>query len=111
MRLAPSLVMPQEPAGCRSHAAEGFPLADHHVLVEGGWPAHGLASVVDDEVQPIPGFDHLPAERLHAGRVAKVKPENLEAVFPVAEVGLGSIPIGGLPGKPGGDDEVRAGPQ
>ena len=63
-------------------------LALEHVPVELGRPAHGLAGVVDDEVEPVACRDEVPAERLDARRVAQVEAEDLEPVAPLLEVGL-----------------------
>jgi hypothetical protein len=56
--------------------------------VEAGRPAHRLARVVDDEVEPVAGGEQVVAERLDARRVAQVEPEDLEPVAPLVEVGL-----------------------
>ena len=45
---------------------------------------------------------------LHTGGVAQIKPEDLEAVSPVGEVGLGGVASGGVPGESGRHDQVRA---
>jgi hypothetical protein len=50
------------------------------VRVELGRPAHGLAGVVDDEVEPLARREQVAAERLDARRVAQVEPEDLEPV-------------------------------
>ena len=86
-------------------------LARHHVLVELGRPPHGLAGVVDDEVEPVAGAEQLPAERLDARRVAQVEPEDLEAVAPLGEVRLRGVAGRRVAGKARGDDQVRAGAQ
>ena len=81
------------------------------MLVEVRRAAHGLAGVVDDEVEPVAGRQQVPAERLDARRVAQVEPEDLEPVAPVGEVGLGGVARGRVAREAGGDDQLRAGAQ
>src|SRR3989338_4678597 len=71
-------------------------------------PAHRLAGVVDDEVEPGMGREELPAERLDAGRMAQVEPENLETIAPCAEIRPPRIARGRIAREPRGDDELRA---
>ena len=54
--------------------------ARHHVLIEFRWPAHGLAGVVDDEIQAMLRRQQVPAEGFDAGCVAKVQAENFQAM-------------------------------
>ena len=86
-------------------------LLRHHVRVELGRPADGLAGVVDDEVEALARGDQVAAERLHARRVAQVETEDLEPMAPVAEVGFLRVARRGVARKPGRHDEVRAGAQ
>ncbi len=58
------------------------------MTVELGRPAHGLAGVVDDEVEAIAGRVEVLAEGLDARRVPQVEPEDLEPISPDVEVGL-----------------------
>ena len=67
----------------------------HHVRVELRRPPHGLAGVVDDEVEPVARGEQVAAERLDARRVPQIEPEDLEPVAPVAEVGLLRVARGG----------------
>ncbi len=64
----------------------------HHVPVEVRRPAHGLAGVVDDEVEPVARLVQVPAERLDARRVPQVEAVDLEPLAPVVEVGLLRVP-------------------
>ena len=93
------------------HVGQRRRLLRHHVRVEVGRTAHGLAGVVDDEVEPRPRGQQLAAERLDARRVTQVETEHLEAVAPLGEVGLLGVAAGGVAGEARGDDEVRAGAQ
>ena len=79
--------------------------------VEVGRPAHGLAGVVDDEVEPVPRREQVRAERLDARRVAQVEPEDLEPVAPVAEVRLARVPGRGVAREARRDDQLRPCPQ
>ena len=81
------------------------------MLIELRWPPDGLAGVVDDEIQPVPGLQQVMAEGLDAGCVPEIEPEDLEPVAPFGEVGLPGVPSGRVAGKPGGDDEVGARPE
>ena len=63
-------------------------LALDHVAIELRRPPHGLAGVVDDEVEPLARRAQVLAERLDARRVAQIEPEDLEPVAPDVEVGL-----------------------
>ena len=83
-------------------------LSLEHVPVELGRPAHGLAGVVDDEVEPVVVRAQVVAERLDARRVAQVEPEDLEPVAPLLEVVLACVPLGRVAGEARGHDEVRA---
>ena len=95
-------------------AVEGGDLARHHVAIELGRPAHRLAGVVDDEVEPltpvVPGQQEV-AERLDARRVAQIEAEDLEPVGPRVEVGLARVAHRRVARKARGHDQVRAGAQ
>ena len=95
------------PASCR--AAAGLEL--HHVPVEVRRPAHGLARVVDDEVEPVARLVQMPAELLDARRVPQVEAEDLEPVAPDVEVGLLRVPGRRVPRKPRRHDQRGPGPQ
>ncbi len=90
---------------------ERGPLDLHHVSVEIGWSTHGLACVVDDVVEAIPRVEDVMAERLDARCVAKVEPEDLEAVTPLVEVGLGRVAGSRVAREPGGHDQRGAAAQ
>ena len=107
----PPLIGAQQPAGGLRHGVQRRGLAGHHVLVELGRPPHGLAGIVDDEVEPVPGCQQLPAERLDARRMAQVEPEDLEPVPPVGKIRFRGVADRGVPGEAGGDDQVGAGAQ
>ena len=92
----------------RRHRVGRRGLALQHVPVELGRPAHGLAGVVDDEVEPLPRREQVRAERLDARRVAQVEPEDLEPVAPDVEVGLARVPGRGVAREAGRDDQLRA---
>ena len=84
-RRRPSYV-PSSASHLGGHVARGLRLAVEHVAVELGRAPHGLARVVDDEVEPVARRLEVVAERLDARGVAQVEPEDLEPVAPVAEV-------------------------
>ena len=83
----------------------------HHVRVELRRAAHGLAGVVDDEVQPRFLLHQLRAERLDARGVAQVEAVDLEAVAPLREVGFLGVALGAVAREARGDDQPRAGAQ
>jgi len=64
------------------------------VRVELRRTAHGLAGVVDDEIEAIAGGDELVAERLDARRVPQVEPEDFQSIGPFAEVGFLGVTLG-----------------
>ena len=74
-------------------------------------PAHGLARVVDDEVEPVARLVQVPAELLDARRVPQVEAEDLEPVAPDVEVGLLRVPGRRVPRKPRRHDQRGPGPQ
>ena len=71
--------------------------------------AHGLAGVVDDEVQRGQGVRQVLREQLHAGRVTQVQPVHLEAITEVLEVLLPGVAGGRVAWEARGDD--HAGPR
>ena len=81
------------------------------MLVEVGRTPHGLAGVVDDEVEAIARGQQLAAERLDARRVAQVESEDLEAIAPLGEVRLLRVARRGVAREARRDDELRAGAQ
>ena len=83
----------------------------HHVRVELRWAAHGLAGVVDDEVEPRQLAQELMTERLDAGRVTQIQTEHLQAMAPFCEVRLLRVTRGGVAREAGGDDQLRTGAQ
>ena len=89
----------------------GRGLAVEHVPVEGRRAPHGLARVVDDEVEPVAGRQEVRAEGLDARRVPQVEPEDLEPVAPVLEVRLGGVAARPHRAGTGGDDQRGAGAQ
>ena len=112
MRIAPqSFVRSNQLAHVLGHRRQRRRLPFHHVAIEVGRPAHGLARVVDDEVEARAGGEQLAAERLDARRVAQIEAEDLEAMSPLAEVGLAGVPLRRVARKPRRDDDVRAGAQ
>ena len=66
-------------------------LALHHVRVKIRRTPHGLAGVVDDEIQPRMCRQQMLAKRLHARRVAQIESENLQPMSPVLEIRLGGV--------------------
>src|SRR5437762_1530293 len=111
MRAAPSLPAAEQLSRGFRHAAECRALAIHHVLIELGRAADGLAGVVDDEVEPIASREQLVAEGLDAWAMSEVETEDLEPVAPVGEVRLLCVARRRVAGEAGGDDEPRPGPQ
>ena len=93
------------------HPLQRGGLPFHHVRVKCRRPAHGLARVVDDEIEAAPGLQHLAAERLDTRRVPQVEPEDFETIAPLAKVGLARVSRCRVSGKTGRDDEVRARPK
>ncbi|MNV14181.1 hypothetical protein D3C71_1048560 [compost metagenome] len=87
----------------------GFP--GHHVGIELWRPAHGLAGVVDDEVQARTGGQQLAAERLHAGRVAQIQAVYLQAMAPFGEVRLFGVTGRRVTREARGHDQLGAGTQ
>ena len=82
-----------------------------HVPVEVRRPAHGLARVVDDEVEPVARLVQVPAELLDARRVTQIEAEDLEPIAPVVEVGLLRVPGRRVPRKPRRHDQRGSGSQ
>ena len=79
--------------------------------VELGRAAHGLARVVDDEVEPVARRVEVVAERLDARRVAQIEAEDLEPVAPLVEVGFARVPQRRVAREAGRDDQLGAGAQ
>ena len=111
VRAAPAVPAAEQLPRGVGHAVDGHPLPFHHVLVEVGWPADGLAGVVDDEIEPVAGGQQLVAEGFDARRVAEIETEDLEPVAPVGEVRLHGVAGRRVAGESGGDDQPRAGPE
>ena len=86
-------------------------LAFHHVLVKIRRPAHGLAGVIDDEIQPVARREQMPAERLHAGRVPQVQSENLQPVAPFRKIRFRRVAPGRVAREARGHDQLCARPQ
>ena len=107
---SPSCV-PTSRRDARRQPGERRRLARHHVRVEIRRPPHGLAGVVDDEVEPVRVGEQLAAERFDAGRVPQIEAEDLEAIAPLLEVRLLRVPRGRVARKPRRDDQLRAASQ
>ena len=105
---AQALVGADQLANGSGRVVQGLGFAGHHVGVEVRRAPHGLAGVVDDEVEAIARAQQFVAEGFHAGRVAQVQAEDLETVAPFAEVRLLGITRGRVTRKARGDDQVRA---
>src|SRR5688500_5746635 len=78
-------------------------------MVEVRWPANGLAGIGDDGVEPVARLEQLAAERLDAGRVPEVEPEDLQPVAPLGEIRLASVAGGRIAWKACRNDQLRAG--
>src|SRR3546814_12109635 len=78
--------MPEQATHVRGQRLQSRGLALHHVRVELRRAAHGLAGVVDDEVQAAARGQQLAAEGFHAGGMAQVPAVYLPPVAPVREV-------------------------
>src|SRR3989338_1365725 len=91
------------------HIAEGALLALHHMGVEIRRPPHGLAGIIDDEIQPLARRKKMPAESLDAGRMAQVQAEDLQPVAPDLEIRFGGIAHRRVPREAGADYELRPG--
>ena len=72
-------------------------------------PTHGLARVVDNEVEAVAGVAEVLTERLDAGGVTQIEPEDFQAVAPCGEVGLAGVAQCRVARKASGDDHVRTG--
>ena len=81
----------------------------HHVAIELRRPPHGLAGVVDDEVEPVVRRQQVMAEGLDARRVPQIEPEDLEPIAPLGEVRFLRVARGRIARKARGHDQVRAG--
>ena len=88
---AQSLPAPEHSAHVSRQRLHWRHLAGHHVRVKLRRPTHGLAGVVDDEIEPIVRSEQLATERLHAWGVPQVQPEQLESIAPLRKIGLGGI--------------------
>jgi len=99
----------EELVGRGGHLGEGGAFAFHHVGVEFGGAADGLAGVIDDEVEVGARREEFAAEGFDAGGVAEVEAEDFEAMAPDGEVWFLGVAVGGIAGEAGGDDELRAG--
>ena len=87
-------------------------LALHHVAVELGRPAHRLAGVVDDEVEPVPR--RRAGARQNASTLGvwrRSRPKISSRSPHVGEVGLPRVARGRVAREARRDDQVRAGAQ
>ena len=105
MVAAQALVGTHEAEDLRRQRVDRRLLVLHHVAIEVGGPPHGLAGVVDDEVESVTSGHDVLGERFDARCVAQVEAEHLEAFAPVGEVRLGRVASRGVAWKPGDDDE------
>ncbi len=94
-------------ATCAGRRSRRRRLGLEHVAVEVGRAPHGLARVVDDEVEPAARVAQVLAERLDARRVAQVEPEDLEPVAPLLEVGLLRVARRSIAREARRDDQLR----
>ena len=78
------------------------------MAIELGRPAHGLARVVDDEVEAVARLVQVLAEGLDARRVPQVEPEDLEAIAPLREVRLLRVARGRVAREAGRHDQLGA---
>ena len=78
----------------------------HHMSVEVGRTAHGLARVADDDVQSVASPKQLRTECLDAGRVSEVESVDLESVTPFGEVFLLGVSGCRVPRKTGRHDQA-----
>ncbi len=79
---------PDQLANGRRRVMQGLGFASHHVSVKARRSPHGLAGVVDNEVEAIARAQEFVAEGFHAGCVAQIQTEDLETVAPFTEVRL-----------------------
>ena len=93
---------------CRQRVLPRPSSAVEHVPVELRRPAHGLAGVVDDEVEPVAGRAQVRAKRLDARRVAQVEAEDLQPVAPLVEVRLLRVAVRRVARESRRDDQLRA---
>ena len=78
---------------------------------EAGRAAHGLAGIVEDEVEPRQSFAEPAREQLDARRVPQVDAVHLQPVAERGVVGLLRVARRGVDREARGDDHVRAGAQ
>ena len=89
---------------------KGAGFAIHHVAVEIGRAAHGLAGVADDEIEAIAGVVGRAGRRLRrSGCGARSRPKISRRSPQSFEVGFGGEALGGIAREAGGDDELGAG--
>src|SRR4051812_19444538 len=70
---------------------------------------HGLAGVIDDEIETFAGGEYVTAKRFNARGVAKIKSEDFQAMPPGLKIGLGAVAHGGVTREAGGYDKLRSG--
>ena len=105
---AQTFVTPQQRAQMFGHVVRRSGFTVHHVRVELRRAAHGLARVVDDEVEAFAGSDQFAAERFDAGRMAQVEAEDFQTIGPFAEVRLFRVACGRIAREARRDDQARA---
>jgi hypothetical protein len=98
----------EQPGRFDRHVAKRRAFVGHHVRVEFRRATDRLAGVVDDEVEAVTRRQEVAAERLHARRVAQIEADDLEAVAPIGEIGLGGVADGRITRESRGHDHVRA---
>ena len=100
--------MLQEAALARGKRGHGRLLRSEQVAIEARRPAHGLARVVEDEVEPRERAAEVAGEGLDAGCVAQIEAVHLQAVTPVSEVGLACVASRRVARETRGHDQLRA---
>ena len=79
------------------------------MLEETRRPAHGLAGIVDDVVEPRQTLDQEPCEQFDARSMPQIETVDLQAPAEGRKIGLPGVAVGGIDGKTRGDDDVRTG--
>src|SRR6202011_2287210 len=81
------------------------------VLEEARRPAHGLARVIENVVEPWQSLHQEPREELDARGMPQIETVDLQTLVKDRVIRLLRVPVGRVDGKAGGDDDVRTGPQ
>jgi hypothetical protein len=79
----------------------------HHVPVKIRRTTHCLASVVDDEIQPLARGKQVSAKRFDTRRMTQIESKNLQPMAPVIEVRLLRVTRRRVPGEARCGNQLR----